>query len=322
MQTAAYADAVTALGIEVRQCAETADEERSLAIYNAVWPWDSVTMAEVESFKSSMRACADFLAAIDGEPVGSAAVGIPPQQPDVAFALVTVLPDYRHRGIGTALYHRISSWLAELGIDRIDARVGEDDAESLEFARRRGFAEVERNPRLILELADVDPPPVDPPNGVQLTTWAERPDVTRGLYEVATEAYPDIPGEQDNVMEPFEDWLAHDMEGSGDRPEATFVALAGDEVVGYAKFSLTAARPHVASHDITGVKRAWRGRGIAGALKRAQIAWAKQQGYERLDTQNEVRNEPIRRLNQALGYRPAPGLVIMRGPIADVRSDA
>jgi len=101
------------------------------------------------------------------------------------------------------------------------------------------------------------------------------------MYEVACEAFPDIPGAEDEIMESYEDWLAHHMQGSGDLPEATFLALAGDEVVGYSKFSLTAAQPTTANHDMTGVKRVWRGRGIAGALKRAQIAWAKQQGYER-----------------------------------------
>jgi GNAT superfamily N-acetyltransferase len=136
------------------------------------------------------------------------------------------------------------------------------------------------------------------------------------MYEVACEAFPDIPGAEDELMEPFPDWLAHHMQGSGDLPEATFLALAANEVVGYAKFSLTAAQPTTANHDMTGVKRSWRGRGIAGALKRAQIAWAKEQGYERLATQNEVRNEPIRRLNERLGYREAPGRVMMRGPLA------
>jgi RimJ/RimL family protein N-acetyltransferase len=118
-------------------------------------------------------------------------------------------------------------------------------------------------------------------------------------------------------MEPFADWLAHHMQGSGDLAEATFLALTGNEVVGYAKFSLTAAQPTTAKHDRTGVRRAWRGRGIAGALNRAQIGWAKEQGYERLATQNEIRNEPIRRLNERLGYREAQGLIILRGPLAN-----
>ena len=70
------------------------------------------------------------------------------------------------------------------------------------------------------------------------------------MYEVVLEAAPDIPGEEDEQVEPFEDWLAHDMQGPSDRPEATFVAVAGDEVIGYAKFSLSApaddgpSRPH------------------------------------------------------------------------------
>jgi mycothiol synthase len=300
----------------VLPCANETDERRSLAIHNAVWPAQAVTMDEVESFKRSMRAYSDQLAFVGGEAVGSAAVGIPPSRPDVAYLLLTVLSGHRGNGVGSSLYRAVSAWLAACGVDRLDAPVAEDDAESIAFAERRGFAEAERNSRLVLELAGVDPPPVAPPDGIAIATWAERPELARAIYEVAREAFPDVPGEADTTMEPFEDWLEHEMRGSGDRPDATFLALAGEEVVGYAKFSLTAARPTAASHDMTGVKRAWRGRGVAGALKRAQIAWAKQQGYERLVTENEVRNEPIRRLNERLGYRVTPGRVIMRGPIA------
>jgi len=97
---------------------------------------------------------------------------------------------------------------------------------------------------------------------------------------------------------------------------ATFVALEGDDVVAYAKLSLSLARPHVAMHDITGVRRDWRGRGIAGALKAAEIAWAKENGYERLETDNEERNEPIRRLNERYGYVLTPGTITVRGRIA------
>jgi hypothetical protein len=41
---------------------------------------------------------------------------------------------------------------------------------------------------------------------------------------VAREAYPDVPGEEDAKLASFEEWLAMDMQGAGDRPEATFVA--------------------------------------------------------------------------------------------------
>jgi mycothiol synthase len=117
-------------------------------------------------------------------------------------------------------------------------------------------------------------------------------------------------------MEPFEDWLAHDMQGSGDLPEGTFVAVAGDEVVGLAKFSITAARPKVAAHDMTGVRRSWRRRGVARALKASQIDWAKANGFEELHTRNDERNAPIRHLNAEFGYRPGIGRIHLQGPLA------
>ncbi len=192
----------------------------------------------------------------------------------------------------------------------------EVDADSIAWAERRGFVEVGRNSKLVLDLAGLDPPAVDPPDGIELVTWAERPELARGMYEVSLEAYPDIPGFEDDELESYEDWLAHDMQGSGDLPEATFVAVAGDEVVGYAKFSLTQAQPRVAFHDMSGVKRAWRGRGVARALKTAQIRWAIANGFTELHTRNEERNEPIRRLNASLGYRPGIGRVYLVGPLA------
>ena len=69
-------------------------------------------------------------------------------------------------------------------------------------------------------------------------------------------------------------------------------------------------------HDLTAVRRSWRGRGVARALKHTQLAWAKERGYRRLRTANEERNEPIRRLSAELGYRPIPGRIVLDGPIA------
>ena len=296
---------------EIRPCADDADKAASLAIYNAVWPLDAITIDEVRSFESRTTAYADFLAK-----GGSAWIGLMPWRPGFGEALVTVLPEHRRQGVGTAFYQRISAWLGEHDVHRIDATVPEDDEESIAFAAKRGFEEVERNGRMILELEGIDPETPSPPSGVAIVTWDERPDLDRGIYEVACEAFPDIPGDRDQVMEPFEDWLEHEMKGSGDRADATFLAIAGDEVVGYSKFSLTEAQPGTAHHDMTAVKRAWRQRGIARALKQTQIVWAKEHGYRRLATQNEMRNEPIRRLNEELGYRQAPGRIVMRGPLA------
>jgi GNAT superfamily N-acetyltransferase len=106
--------------------------------------------------------------------------------------------------------------------------------------------------------------------------------------------------------------MAHNMQRPTDSPEATFIALDGEEVVGFAKLSLTA--PTAAGHAMTAVKRAWRGRGIAGALKAAEINWALDNGYTELHTSNEERNAPIQRLNAHLGYRPRAERIHLVGP--------
>lgn len=297
--------------------ADEADEQLGLDIYNAVWPHDRIGIAEERSFRASLRDHVDLLARLDGDVVGSAVGAILPHRPELVFALVTVLPERRRRGGGTALYAAISTWARERGLDTIETIVSDDDGESLAFAERRGFTEHSREKGVSLDLTRIEPPTVAPPEGVEIVTWAERPECARGMYEVVLEAAPDIPGSEDEQIEPFEDWLAHDMQGGpGDRPEATFIALAGDEVIGYAKFSLTAAQPTTAHHDLTAVKRAWRGRGVARSLKATQIVWAKANGYEELRTRNEERNAPIRRLNEEFGYQPTVGRIYLKGPLA------
>jgi GNAT superfamily N-acetyltransferase len=302
--------------VSIRHTASRDDERLSLDISNAVWPLFAFSIEDVDAFKQSVIAYADYVAFVGDEHAGSGFVSIHPSRPNVGFTLITVLPGLRRRGVGTGLYRAISTWAADQGIDTLEADVEADDGESIGFANHRGFVEIGRHGRMVLDLADVEAPPIAPPNGVDVVTWADRPDAARGIYEVASEGYIDIPGNENDAMESFEDWLAHDMQGPGDRPEATFVALAGDEVVGYAKLFLTDARPSIAVHDMTAVRRTWRGKGIAGALKRAQIGWAKRNGFDQLTTGNELRNEPIRRLNRHLGYREAPGRVQIRGPLA------
>jgi GNAT superfamily N-acetyltransferase len=268
-------------------------------------------------WKRQARQTVWLLASDAGREVGTAiGVGGWHSPEGVARGEIRVIGAERGRGVGSALLGELSVWARRLGYAELMGPVKEVDAESLAWTERRGFVEVGRNSMLVLDLRAIEPPAVVPPQGIEIVTWAERTGVEREMYAVAREAYPDVPGEEEAEVAPFEEWLSMDMQGASDRPEATFLALADGEVVAYAKLALSLARPAVAMHDMTGVRRAWRGRGIAAALKAAEIAWAKEQGYERLETQNEERNEPIRRLNERYGYVVEPGSVTVRGPIA------
>ncbi|MDQ5821811.1 MAG: GNAT family N-acetyltransferase [Actinomycetota bacterium] len=304
--------------MEIRVVQTDEQLQATLDLIRGVYPERALTLAEVRAIEATVEQTR-FQVREHGVLLGAALIVVEQrlQEKHGAFASILVLPAARGRGTGTRLYEAVSAWGRDRGIRELEGNVKEDEPESLAWVERRGFMETGRDSRLELDLGAIEPPSVAPPEGIEIVRWSERPELAPAMYEVAREAYPDVPGSEDDAMEPYEDWLAHDMGGPGDKPEATFVALAGEEVVGYAKFSLTEAQPTVAYHDITAVRRNWRGRGIAGALKRAEIAWAKQQGYERLETMNEERNAPIRKLNERYRYRLSPGRIVVVGPLAE-----
>jgi len=301
-------------GAQIREIHE--DElERWVAVTNAATARPA-TVEEFLDWKRQARETVWLLASDGTEDLGTAiGVGGWHTPPGVARAELEVIAQARGRGAGSALLAGLGTWARALGYGELLVEVQEADATSLAWAERRGYTVFARHPRLVLDLAGVEAPEVAPPEGIEIVTWAERPELAPGLYAVACEAYPDVPDGEDAVLPPFEEWLSMDMQGAGDRPDGTFVAVAGGEVVGYAKFHFPAAAPGLVNHDMTGVLRAWRRRGIAGALKRAEIAWAKQNGYEKLATGNEERNEPIRKLNAQYGYVLEPGTVTVRGPV-------
>lgn len=285
-------------------------------VAKAAMPREDATVSGLIDWRNQAGEMVWLLAERDGETAGAgfALTGwhTPPHR---AIGATLVPPDRRGAGTGAALLEAVAGWAIEHGATELEGAVSEDDEGSLAWAARFGYEEAGRSSRLVLDLTAVEAPAQSPPEGIEIVTWAERPELAAGIYEVAREAVPDIPGEEEDDIGTLDEWLARDMQGDSDDPKAVFVALADGQVVGFAKLSLSPERRDRAFHDLTGVKRAHRGHGIAAALKRTQIAWAKASGYTSLQTSNEVRNEPIRRLNERHGYVIEPGVVIVRGVI-------
>jgi GNAT superfamily N-acetyltransferase len=250
-----------------------------------------------------------LVARIEGAP---AACGF--MYPDVsayAEAHVVVVPDERGRGIGSAM-------LAEIGVvaraadrDELQGEVRESDAASRAYFERRGYRIVGGEKAVALDLAAIDAPTPAPPPGVRIVCRADRMDLVDELYPVGADAAEDIPGIPGRPT--YEQWRAIDIDRPTRDPELFFIALAGAEPIGYATIDNYGKDAY---HGLTAVARTWRRRGIATALKQAQIAKAKRAGFRRLVTASEERNAAMRNLNAKLGYRPEPSLstVVLRGP--------
>ena len=275
--------------IELR-VAETDDElELWRSVRTALLPNErTASIAELRSGDSFM-----LLAYHDGELAGSGSAA----KSDMGGGAVTprVLPTRRRQGVGTALLQRLVLHSETCGYDEVGSMV--DDAGSLAFAHRFGFVETGRQVEQV-RTVDADEPWPTVPDGVEVTSLAEHPELLRRLYhELALQAFEDMPTPLKVEITP-EQWESEWLNW----PEATFVALAGHEIVGMGGLCHDADRPGRAENALTTVRRDWRGRGLARALKEMAIAWASGHGIREIYTWTQTGNENMRAVNERLGY--------------------
>jgi mycothiol synthase len=300
--------------ILIQTATNRADLAAWAAVKKQVDPLDRVTVEELEHDLDVDPATRLLLASIHGDVVASAIGKSSKAMPDTLFAMVRVLPARRRRGAGTALFDALTTLARERGLGYLFGRIDETDVPSLDWAARRGLTEIARESELLLTLADVahGAPPVAP-EGIELVSLADRPDLTEDAYRIQTEADQDIPGPFPLQHLTFDEWKAENVSLPGFQASGSFVALLNGEQVGYAGLAATDAS--LAHHLLTGVLRAARGRGIATALKLAQIDWARRAGFEQLVTWTSSRNDPMRAINLKLGYVEQPASITVRGPV-------
>ena len=209
--------------------------------------------------------------------------------------------------IDDARWREASALARDLGKTGLEVWTTDRTPEVVAFLEPRGYEEVRRY--VISELDVAAAPDADPP-AFPLVTFAERPDLAPELFALAQIAHSDQPGRSESTVS--EAWFEWGL--AANPPESYFIALDDDDrVLGYG---------YLEQHDgqwkngFMAVAREARGRGVAGAIKRAQIAWAKATGVPTLRTANEVRLEGMLALNRRFGYRTLYDEIVMRGPIA------
>lgn len=291
-------------------------------IVNAVTPEWPTSVDEERWADATYPGGTRFVGLLGDAPVATGSVGrIYMYEPTFEryYFGITVLPAARRRGLGTQLWTACSAVARTAGKTGLQTDVSERHPEGLAFLGRLGFEEVERMKMVQLSLDGMAPPPLEPPAGISLTTLAQRPDLERGLYEVAAEAYLDIPSIDEPVaVGSFDEFIARDVRRDGIPPDGLAIAVddTTGEVAGWASLMFVPGSTTMAWHDMTAVGRRWRGRGVATALKRATIAWAIEHGLEILETGNDPENGPMRAVNIKLGFLPIPDMLTFRGPLA------
>lgn len=289
----------------IREVQTEADLEAWVEVRNLVVPNEPTTVAQTRSSATDDRKL--LLAEVDGVVAGCALAGLS-NFGGKAFIAVRVLPEFRRRGIGRALVQACAAHARSLGRDGVNCFVYADEPHSIAFAESYGLANVDYQLEQVRTIGDEPPPP----SGFALRSLgADRePLLERVWDEVAEAAYPDLvlPGE---VTFPREEFLREEAT----RADGSFIAFDGDVIVGYAGLMEHANGPATAEHGLTAVRRDHRRRGIARALKRAQLHWASQNGVRELVTWTQKGNEAMQSLNRSLGYRDVSKVITFQGPL-------
>jgi mycothiol synthase len=294
--------------VSVRVAESDTDLETYVAVANAAVPDDIPwTVERLRERRERDPRRLYLLAEVDGEPV---AVGFasPSDFADRGFVAPRVLPPARRRGIGSALLTRLADHLEELGFKVAGAHVDGNDEGSLAFAGRFGFEESDRQVEQVRMLGDE--PPAEPPPGVTFVTIAERPELLREAYPLGVAGWADM-ATTEPVTISLEDWLADEATF----PDGSFVALADGEIVGYSGLCRVGDDRTLAEDGLTVVRSDWRRRGLATALKRAELAWAAGNGIRKIITWTQRGNDAMRAANERLGYVYRQVTVNMHGPI-------
>lgn len=217
------------------------------------------------------------------------------------------VPDERRRGIGTALFDAIKAQGRELGFDHCISWVPDSNPDSVAVAQAWGGVEDGYHFESQLDLATLSDEAVASLTsraaavGVALR-WLETDDELRALVPFVDAVYRDAP-DSGQEAEP----LTFEILRAMTEPAHVLVAEHDGEPVG---ITYTFDRPDIegaVNTGFTGVERAWRGHGLASALKASAAATMRDRGRRVMVTQNMRGNDHILAANDRLGFVRGPG---------------
>ncbi len=227
---------------------------------------------------------------------------------------VVVLPENRRQGIGSALYDKLIEILQPNDPLSLRAHTREDWTNGVHFLEKKGFNEDVRAWESRLDVKTFDPSPFKGIEekvqslGIEFKTLKELendPERDRKLYELDDEVVKDEPAPEPHTSIPYEYFVDRVTKSPNLIPDAYMVAVKDGDYVGTSSVWRNQSNDHLHTGQ-TGVKRAYRRKGIALALKLRTIAYAKEHNHPIIKTWNDSANRPMLSINERLGYAKQP----------------
>ncbi|MEJ2854118.1 MULTISPECIES: GNAT family N-acetyltransferase [unclassified Saccharothrix] len=269
-----------------------------------------------------------WVARSGGEVVGVAVAHFPDQEnTSTALIAITVHPDHRMRGAGTALLRAVEAEAVARGRTSLEAWQVDAGGPGETWALARGFRVLRRSVLQDLDVAHARTDAPVPP-GYRLRRWAGiAPADLVESYARARNAIADSPLGEAEFEHP--DWTVERVrEEEADQREQgveQFVVVAvhedSGEVVGLTEVERRPSAPTWLMQRDTAVVAAHRGRGLGVAVKADLLRWvlAERPEVEAVATMTGSDNHHMQRVNHALGYRDSGTWLFVRREVEGPR---
>jgi len=305
------------------------DYDRLVEVYNANFPDYAISAAEQRARDDSLDKSKYMLrrfAAINtgtGEALGFGVISnvLDMFHPRKFMVNIYVDPACHRMRVGGAIFENLLKNLKGLHAEIAWTINREDLPLQREFFQRRGFNEKRRDWESRLDLSTFQPEQFQEyevrmaEQGISFTTLAEEKrlgeDSLRKLHDLVQHIAADMPRQADFTPVPYDQWKTLLANNPRTIPEGFLIAKHGSEFVGESDILRNEKAPRTLSQGDTGVRREYRGRGIATALKLKVIEFAKKNGYETIETWNDSTNAPMLAVNTKLGFKRKIGWLLL-----------
>jgi mycothiol synthase len=188
-----------------------------------------------------------------------AAAGWVEKHHDTGIAIGIVHRARRGQGLGSRLVERSENRLQELGVGRVHCMTLAPDSAAESLLAGRGYREVRRFWEMTIELGDDPPPAPVLPDGFRVEAFSA--EHAQAFHAALEEAFAE---HWEHQPEPFDTWWERQLVKPDHDPSLWFQVREGDEIVGATRND--PERSGGGWIGAIGVRRQWRGRGLAKAL--------------------------------------------------------